>query len=89
MILKFLLCFSSVYILLQNYIHRSGRTARASKEGLSVVLIGPQDVKDYKKIMHTLNKSKPFYLLPILSVVKYFRSLAVLFSHVIQHQTCS
>ena len=38
--------------------HRSGRTARASKEGLSVVLIGPQDVKDYKKIMHTLNKSE-------------------------------
>ena len=44
--------------LFQNYVHRSGRTARANKEGLSVVLVGQQDTKNYKKIMHTLNKSK-------------------------------
>lgn len=43
-------------VLFQNYVHRSGRTARASKEGLSVMLIGPEDVKDYRKIIHTLNK---------------------------------
>ena len=44
--------------IFQNYVHRSGRTARANKEGLSVVLVGQQDAKNYKKIMHTLNKSK-------------------------------
>ncbi|KAK2553969.1 ATP-dependent RNA helicase DDX24 [Acropora cervicornis] len=33
------------------YIHRSGRTARASREGLSVVLVAPQEAGSYKKIM--------------------------------------
>ncbi|CAH3197174.1 unnamed protein product, partial [Porites evermanni] len=37
------------------YIHRSGRTARASREGLSVVFVGPEEMGSYKKIMKTLN----------------------------------
>ncbi|XP_066030068.1 ATP-dependent RNA helicase DDX24-like [Pocillopora verrucosa] len=37
------------------YIHRSGRTARASREGLSVVLVGPEEMGSYKKIMKALN----------------------------------
>ena len=37
------------------YIHRSGRTARAKKGGLSIILEGPQDLKEYKKI-HDLMK---------------------------------
>ena len=41
--------------ILQLYIHRSGRTARASREGLSVVFIGPDELGSYKKIMKTLN----------------------------------
>lgn len=32
------------------YIHRSGRTARATKGGVSVILEGPQDFREYKKI---------------------------------------
>lgn len=36
--------------------HRSGRTARAKKEGLSVMLVGPEDLKNYRKIIKTLNK---------------------------------
>ncbi|RMX54047.1 hypothetical protein pdam_00025813, partial [Pocillopora damicornis] len=32
-----------------------GRTARASREGLSVVLVGPEEMGSYKKIMKTLN----------------------------------
>lgn len=40
------------------YIHRSGRTARAMHEGLSVVLVGPDDLASYRKIMKTLNKGK-------------------------------
>ena len=42
-------------LFLQLYIHRSGRTARASREGLSVVLVGPEELGSYKKIMKTLN----------------------------------
>ncbi|XP_066030522.1 uncharacterized protein [Pocillopora verrucosa] len=37
------------------YIHCSGRTARASREGLSVILVGPEEMGSYKKIMKTLN----------------------------------
>lgn len=51
----------SVSVVSQNYIHRSGRTARAYKEGLSVMLVGPEDLKNYKKIIYTLNKSKTLY----------------------------
>ncbi|XP_056018643.1 ATP-dependent RNA helicase DDX24-like isoform X2 [Ostrea edulis] len=49
----------------ENYVHRSGRTARAMKEGLSVVLISPEDVKNYRKIVHTLNKSEDLPVFPV------------------------
>ena len=32
------------------YIHRSGRTARASKAGQSIILEGPKDFREYRKI---------------------------------------
>ena len=40
----------------QLYVHRSGRTARAEMEGLSVVLVGPEDLKAYRNICKTLNR---------------------------------
>ncbi|EGD78518.1 hypothetical protein PTSG_12845 [Salpingoeca rosetta] len=40
------------------YVHRSGRTARADKEGLSVVLQGPQDTPIYKAIIQELNRAE-------------------------------
>jgi superfamily II DNA/RNA helicase len=43
---------------LQNYVHRSGRTARAQKEGLSVMIVSPEDVKNYRKIIKTLNRGQ-------------------------------
>ena len=43
---------------LQLYVHRSGRTARAKREGLSIMLIGPEDVRSYRTICRTLNKGK-------------------------------
>ncbi|XP_013413231.1 ATP-dependent RNA helicase DDX24 isoform X2 [Lingula anatina] len=49
----------------ENYIHRSGRTARASKEGLSVMLMSPEDVKNYKKIVHTLNRDEDVSVFPV------------------------
>ncbi|KAL4236867.1 ATP-dependent RNA helicase ddx24 [Mactra antiquata] len=54
-----------VPLTVENYVHRSGRTARASKEGLSVMIVGPDDTRNYKKIMHTLNKSEDLPLFPV------------------------
>eukprot|EP00455_Lapot_gusevi_P045076 TRINITY_DN5729_c0_g1_i4.p1 TRINITY_DN5729_c0_g1~~TRINITY_DN5729_c0_g1_i4.p1 ORF type:complete len:241 (-),score=84.27 TRINITY_DN5729_c0_g1_i4:42-764(-) len=38
------------------YIHRSGRTARAQQEGLSLALVSPEEVPSYKKICAVLNQ---------------------------------
>ncbi|KAM5273667.1 ATP-dependent RNA helicase DDX24 [Ctenodactylus gundi] len=47
------------------YIHRSGRTARATSEGLSLMLIGPEDVIHFKKIYKTLKKDEDIPLFPV------------------------
>ncbi|XP_064625673.1 ATP-dependent RNA helicase DDX24-like isoform X2 [Lineus longissimus] len=49
----------------ENYIHRSGRTARATKEGLSVMIVGPEDIKNYRKIIKSLNRDEDLPLFPI------------------------
>ncbi|GAB1600477.1 ATP-dependent RNA helicase DDX24-like [Argonauta hians] len=49
----------------ENYIHRSGRTARASLEGLTVLLISPEEQKAYRKILYSLNRTKDFDLFPV------------------------
>ncbi|VDI78144.1 ATP-dependent RNA helicase DDX24/MAK5 [Mytilus galloprovincialis] len=54
-----------VPLTVENYVHRSGRTARASKEGISVMLIGPDDVKNYRKIIHTLNRNEDLPMIPV------------------------
>jgi len=38
------------------YVHRSGRTARAQNEGISLLICGPDEVNLYKKICVTLKK---------------------------------
>jgi len=38
------------------YVHRSGRTARAKNEGLSLMLIEPQEAVSYRNICKELNK---------------------------------
>ncbi|GAB6025895.1 ATP-dependent RNA helicase ddx24, variant 2 [Chamberlinius hualienensis] len=40
----------------ESYIHRSGRTARASKEGISILLIDPSEQNLYQKICRNLDK---------------------------------
>lgn len=44
----------------EEYIHRSGRTARASKAGMSVMLLDPKDVTRYQKICKNLKRGKLF-----------------------------
>ncbi|XP_055599928.1 ATP-dependent RNA helicase DDX24 isoform X2 [Uranotaenia lowii] len=48
----------------ENYVHRSGRTARASKEGITVLLIGPSETKDYVKLNQSLGRTEDLPLYP-------------------------
>lgn len=41
----------------ESYVHRSGRTARASKEGITILLIEPNEVNCYVKMCSTLGRS--------------------------------
>ncbi|CAJ0943009.1 unnamed protein product, partial [Mesorhabditis belari] len=47
------------------YIHRSGRTARASASGLTVLLVDSQDVSFYRRICQNLNRKQDLPLFPI------------------------
>ncbi|XP_068004933.1 ATP-dependent RNA helicase DDX24 [Melanerpes formicivorus] len=47
------------------YVHRSGRTARAASEGLSLLLIGPEDLINFRKIYKTLGKSEELPFFPV------------------------
>jgi ATP-dependent RNA helicase DDX24/MAK5 len=47
------------------YVHRSGRTARALTEGISVMLVGPKDTANYKKICRVLNRNEDLKLFPV------------------------
>ena len=38
------------------YVHRSGRTARSAQEGLSVILVSPDEMNLYRKILNTFKK---------------------------------
>lgn len=44
----------------ESYVHRSGRTARASKDGITVLLIEPSEFTNYIKLCKTLGKSMQF-----------------------------
>ncbi|CAH1253625.1 DDX24 [Branchiostoma lanceolatum] len=58
----------------ETYVHRSGRTARAQKEGLTLLLTGPEDAQYYKRICKTLGKDEDLPVFPTepqyLSAVK-------------------
>lgn len=51
----------------ETYVHRSGRTARVSSDGLSLLLIGPDDVPNFKKICRTLDKNEDLPFFPVQS----------------------
>ncbi|XP_039507015.1 ATP-dependent RNA helicase DDX24 isoform X1 [Pimephales promelas] len=51
----------------ETYVHRSGRTARAAREGLSLLLIGPDDLMNFRKICRTLDKSEDLPVFPVQS----------------------
>ncbi|CAF0864816.1 unnamed protein product [Rotaria sordida] len=47
------------------YIHRSGRTARVEREGLSIMFICPEELFLYRKIIKTLNRNEDLQTFPI------------------------
>ncbi|KAF9352316.1 ATP-dependent RNA helicase [Mortierella sp. AD094] len=47
------------------YVHRSGRTARAQNEGISLLICGPDEVQLYRKICVTLNKDNGIPEFPV------------------------
>uniref|UniRef100_A0A1A9WIT4 ATP-dependent RNA helicase n=1 Tax=Glossina brevipalpis TaxID=37001 RepID=A0A1A9WIT4_9MUSC len=49
----------------ENYIHRSGRTARANKNGITVIIMEPGELKSYVKLCKTLKKTEDLPLFPI------------------------
>ncbi|GMT18850.1 hypothetical protein PFISCL1PPCAC_10147 [Pristionchus fissidentatus] len=49
----------------ETYIHRSGRTARASSHGLSIVLVDPTESSIYRKMCSSLNRSTDLSVFPI------------------------
>jgi ATP-dependent RNA helicase DDX24/MAK5 len=71
------------------YVHRSGRTARANRDGISLLLCGPEELKVYRKLCQTLRKSTDYPDFPvdlsILSAMKERVRLAVEVD-TIQHQ---
>lgn len=42
----------------ESYVHRSGRTARASRQGITVLLVEPSELTNYLRLCRTLGKSK-------------------------------
>ena len=52
----------------ESYIHRSGRTARAAKRGLSLLLIDPSEQVSVKKLCTTLARDKGLDSLPVFPV---------------------
>ncbi|KAF4102632.1 ATP-dependent RNA helicase DDX24 [Onychostoma macrolepis] len=52
----------------ETYVHRSGRTARAAREGLSLLLIGPDDLINFRRICRTLGKSEDLPVFPVQSL---------------------
>lgn len=51
----------------ESYVHRSGRTARASVQGLTVLLMEPSEFNNYMKMCKTLGKGKHTQLTPMSS----------------------
>lgn len=76
------------------YVHRSGRTARAANEGLSLLLIGPDDLINFKKIYKTLEKSEELPFFPVETKcmtsikVKKQQSLCSLSSCLLTYNIC-
>ncbi|XP_050509203.1 ATP-dependent RNA helicase ddx24 [Diabrotica virgifera virgifera] len=49
----------------ESYVHRSGRTARASRQGITILLMEPNELPNYLKLCKTLGKSEDLPTFPV------------------------
>ncbi|KAI8970118.1 P-loop containing nucleoside triphosphate hydrolase protein [Mycotypha africana] len=71
------------------YVHRSGRTARANREGISLLLCSPEEVKIYKKLCQTLRKNEEYPNFPVdLSILRAMKERVRVATEIdsLQHQ---
>ncbi|XP_017778177.1 PREDICTED: ATP-dependent RNA helicase DDX24 [Nicrophorus vespilloides] len=57
----------------ESYVHRSGRTARASKEGITILLVEITEVHHYINLCKTLGKTEDIPIFPVER--KYFEAV--------------
>ncbi|KAL6441322.1 hypothetical protein ACFW04_003521 [Cataglyphis niger] len=50
----------------ENYVHRSGRTARAEKEGITVLMMEPSEKQNYSKLCTTLGRTHDLPTFPVV-----------------------
>ncbi|XP_034940551.1 ATP-dependent RNA helicase DDX24 [Chelonus insularis] len=50
----------------ESYIHRSGRTARAWKEGITVLMMEPSELQFYTKLCQTLGRTQDMPAFPVV-----------------------
>lgn len=50
----------------ESYVHRSGRTARAQKEGLTVLMMEPSEKHYYTKLCKTLDRTEDLPVFPVV-----------------------
>lgn len=55
---------------IENYTHRSGRTARAGKSGMSIALIGGRDLRSLKSIERIIGTQIEYMIIPDSSTVR-------------------
>ncbi|KAG7204556.1 hypothetical protein KM043_004980 [Ampulex compressa] len=50
----------------ESYVHRSGRTARAQKEGITVLMMEPSEKQNYSKLCKTLGRTQDLPTFPVI-----------------------
>ncbi|XP_053983890.1 ATP-dependent RNA helicase DDX24 [Hylaeus volcanicus] len=50
----------------ESYVHRSGRTARAQKEGITVLMMEPSEKQNYTKLCKTLDRTDDIPIFPVV-----------------------
>lgn len=69
----------------ESYVHRSGRTARATRQGITILLVEPSELQNYLRLCRTLGKSEDIPLFPVhdtmLNAVKERVNLARQLDH--------
>ncbi|EZA59290.1 hypothetical protein DMN91_008515 [Ooceraea biroi] len=53
----------------ENYVHRSGRTARAQKEGITVLMMEPSEKQNYSKLCKTLGRTHDLPMFPVIDTL--------------------